>query len=123
LLITRPTSLPVTRPADTTSTRVSVQCQLDARRAIKEHAPKLIPAARLTARPPGTEQAARAIRCEQLIHKIDVLKRAGNYKLGQVGACVVPDHEGDGRVVEEAARHRRVVDIVEGGLAAWRAKV
>lgn len=101
-----------------TSSRVSVQCQLDTGRAIQQHAPQLITGARLTTRSPGTKLAARTIGRKQLMDQVDMLKRARDDELGQVGAGVVLHHKRNGGVVEEAARHRRVVDIVEGGATA-----
>lgn len=82
-----------------------MQGQLDAGRAIQEHAPELITVSWLTTRSTGAELATRAIRSKQLVDEINMLKRARDDELWQVRASVILDDKGDGRVVEQAARH------------------
>lgn len=91
--------------ATSVSAHMRMQSQLDAWRAIQQHAPQLITVSWLAARSAGAELAARAIRGKQLVDEIDVLEGARDDKLGQVGAGVVLDDERDGRVVEQAPRH------------------
>lgn len=102
-----------------TFTWAGVQGQFYARRAIQQHAPQLITTARLAACAPGGQLAARAIRGEQLVDEMNVLEGARDDKLGQVRSGVVLDHERDGRVMEQAARHWGVVHIIRDELASW----
>lgn len=85
--------------------RIWVQGQLDAGRAIQQHAPELITVSWLATRSSGAELATRAIWSKQLVDEIDMLKRARDDELWQVRASVILDDKGDGRVVEQAARH------------------
>lgn len=48
--------------------------------------------------------------------EIDMLERARDDELWQVRASVILDDKGDGCVVEQAARHGWVIDIIRGGL-------
>lgn len=98
--------------------RILVQGQLDAGRAIQEHAPELITVSWLTTRSTGAELATRAVRSKQLVDEINVLERARDDELWQVRASVILDDKGDGCVVEQAARHGWVVDIIRGGLTS-----
>ncbi|KAK7702361.1 hypothetical protein SLS64_009653 [Diaporthe eres] len=82
-----------------------VQGQLDARYAIQQHAPQLSTVSWLATCSSGAELAARAIWGEELVNEVDMLERAGDDELWQVWASVVLDDKGDGRIVEQAARH------------------
>lgn len=97
--IPRRRSLPAAGPAPV-SAEIRVQGQLDAGRAIQQHAPQLTTVSWLATRSSGAELAARAIWGEKLVDKVDMLERARDDELWQVWASVVLDDKGDGRVVE-----------------------